>query len=226
MTVKVTAHSGFSGYEDNKLESILAASQLPIDCLEIDVRLTKDRVAVLEHDDCIAEGGIFISQSRFEDLPSHVLTVEKVLTILSPTSIHINFDIKDIKVIPILHRLIVGYGYKKRHHLTGLDADLACLVKKAYPELIVFINEHGYTKTKEDLLKNLEEGYKLSNCDGFNIHYCALSQEIIDLKNKYHIPLSVWTVDNIKDIKMCATLGVDRLTTNNIEAFLEGAANS
>ena len=67
----ITAHSGFDGTEPNTVESAVIGIEAGADFIEVDVRATKDNIAVSFHDEIITAGsrGSFrISDLTFAEL--------------------------------------------------------------------------------------------------------------------------------------------------------------
>ena len=80
--IYVAAHRGHSAkYPENTMPAFKAAIALGVDRIETDVRITKDGVLVLIHDDLLATGGTMLAAYHL---------VQK----LNPKKVYINFIIE------------------------------------------------------------------------------------------------------------------------------------
>ena len=97
-------------YKENTIKALTTSYNTPyIDGIELDVRLTKDDVIVLSHDNI--HNGKLINKTKYEKL--NIDKLEDLLKELSDKK-KIVIDIKEEnkKIIDILYKIIKNYNYK------------------------------------------------------------------------------------------------------------------
>ena len=214
MRTLLCAHSGYDGYKDNSIDSITGVLDVNPDYFEVDVRLTKDYIPVICHDDVF--DGRSIKNSSADELPDGIARLRQVLEICKPSDIKINFDIKDPRSIPFVAKLIDDFGYSDRHIFTGLDFPLAVLVKKAYRDLTIFLNADNYSVASGQECKYLFRQCIDNNIDGLNLYYLQINKAFLDCKKQFNLPVCVWTVNDIDAIIDLAGKNIDMITTREV----------
>lgn len=116
---------------ENTLASLLAARELGADGVEFDVRLTRDGVAVLYHDETLDR--LHGLPRRVADLtwaelrsltaagPAPVAALAEVLEALSP-DLYLDVEIKDPRAAPHVARLLVARGRAGRVAVSCFEA--------------------------------------------------------------------------------------------------------
>ncbi len=115
MTLKlpqIIGHRGCAGYApENTLESIHTAADMGIECVELDVKLTKDYVPIIFHDDTLertTNGFGLVAETLYKDLKHleagswfansfsglKIPTLEEVLDVLIDRDIGLNLELK------------------------------------------------------------------------------------------------------------------------------------
>ena len=205
----ITAHAGAFDTPDNTLESVQAALDNNVDVVEIDVRQRPDGTVVMGHDIIVTN--------------SDGVEVSSVFRLIKDEDIYINLDIKEMKVLPELHKLIVKYALTDRAFLTGIEYFQAKNVPENCPDVDYYINyvpsrikifSDDYQKKIIDLLE--ETGAIGINC---NPRYaCRTLAEVLH-KNGYK--LSVWTVDKEYQMKRALVNKPDNITTHHCDKLRE-----
>lgn len=95
----IIAHRGASGYaKDNSLEAFLLAAKQGADIVEMDVRVTKDQVLVLNHANHISRlrRGLKVSSKTYQELKDMGLTFPKLSDVIKllPKHTFIDLDLK------------------------------------------------------------------------------------------------------------------------------------
>ncbi len=115
----IIAHRGASGEaEDNSLEAFLLAAKQGADMIEMDVRVTKDQVLVLNHNDRLKRfhPGLKISSKTYHELIAFGMKFPKLEEVLEalPPHILINLDLKSTLMDLALKELINRKKLEKR----------------------------------------------------------------------------------------------------------------
>ncbi len=167
--VKVVAHRGSHAvHPENSLSAIKESIKNNIDIIEVDLRLTKDSVFVLMHDEKIdrtTTGKGLLKDFDFEDLNdfkllfNNVATSEQIPTLSqalelagNKTIINLDLKFKDLRSIKKLVRKISETGSEKNIILSIRDIDLIPKIFAYNPE----INIMPVVTKKRDIRKVLE----------------------------------------------------------------------
>ena len=207
----LTAHSGCDGTAPNSREYLLYALQSGADALEVDVR-RQGETLVLSHDAPTAEP----------------LTLREAFSLLPPEK-QINCDLKTAGLEEAVYCLAKEYGLENRLIFTGeVDPRLFTGENIPFPEVRWFANinniEPGLeqridTMPPEDarkaLLDVLQQLTGLRTA-GVNWHY-SHAQRVWQEARALGLGISVWTVDDEKDLRQFLSLNPTNLTTNRIQ---------
>lgn len=115
----VIAHRGASTYEEqNTLEGILLSAKQGADMIEMDVRITKDQILVLHHNNRLklTKPKLKISSLTYQELTDHgynLPTLKEVIEKL-PDTVLINLDLKSPTMDLALKTLISKKNIEKR----------------------------------------------------------------------------------------------------------------
>lgn len=151
----VAGHRGYAAaYPENTLLSFYEAIKLGVDMLEFDIRLSKDRVAMIIHDEKVdrtSNGQGFVAEmtcgelkkfdfgikkdKRFEGLK--IPTFEEFCEMIVPfKELLLNIEIKtsptDIEATDEIMRIITRYGYTKNSIINSFDANVVAYAKDKY----------------------------------------------------------------------------------------------
>lgn len=227
---KIWAHRGASGYApENTLEAFRMAIEMGADRVELDAQFTKDRQLVVIHDetiDRVSNGHGKVVDYTLEELkhftfnkmhPEYkdckIPTLEEVLTLMKPTGMTVNIELK------------TGVNF-----YDGIEDSVLRMVDRLQmQEQVIYssFNHYSVMKVKE-LCPDAHVGFLY--CDG-TLHMAEYAREnqaealhpflnnmqYIDLIpdcKEMGINLHVWTVNDKKDMERMAELGVDAIITN------------
>ena len=200
----ICAHTGAFDTPDNSIESIEAAIKGGADALEVDVRQRPDGTVVMGHD-------IITTNSAGVEL-------ETAFSIIEKSDIKVNLDIKDIKCLDELYKLVKAHKLEKRVFLTGIEIFQAEDAKEHCPELEYYIN---YIPNR---LKIFSEDYQVkiltmleeTGAVGINCNHTYASRTLSEVLHKNGYKLSVWTVDKEFQMKRALINEPDNITTKKV----------
>lgn len=199
----ITAHTGAFDTEDNSIEYVKAAIANNVDILEIDVRCRPDGTIAIGHDELASNSdGVLVSD---------------VFDLVKPTSIRINLDIKEDESLAELQRLIEKYDMFDQVFLTGIKLEDVEYVKRDCQGVSYYVN---YPPSK---LKIKSEKYqqeylnviKETGAIGINCNHKDGSKTLSELLHNNGYLLSLWTVDDEKNLKRVLLFAPDNITTHN-----------
>lgn len=237
----ITAHCGSMNTIDHTLDSVQTGLRLGADVVEEDVRVTKDGIPVLAHDDeWVTVDGmkVSISQMTFEELRElqyevthgeqretiRICRLEDMLPLIHASGKVVNLDLKVDESIEPVAALVKQYGMLEQAFLSGCEIDRAMLAERLNPEIRKLLNtDHNLFRTlpyREAMVKTCEDALAAS-CFGINIHYSIVNQELMAYTASLGLPVYVWTVNEEDLMVQYADLGVASITTRNVTALVE-----
>ena len=231
----ITAHEGCEGSPSNTLESVQAGINAGADIIEVDVRSTKDSIAVLSHCSFIeTKSGNKrpISEYLFDDLlkmeknneiafeqPDGKITkLVEVFELIRSSNRILNLDVKDDESIDPLINVVKNEDMLDYVFISGCERIRASYLKKNYPEFQVLFNvgeslsklaEMDYLSSVRTICRHATQ----AGCCGINIPYQFCSEELVNYAHLRFLPVSVWTIDNTDKMKEYLNMKVYSITT-------------
>ena len=229
--IYLTAHRGVNAKAP---ENTIPAYQLAIDmgyyAVETDVRQTKDGVWVISHNDNIGKwynGKVNISETTYEDLLQYkvkqghglrkygtlrIPTLEAYLDLFVGTEARPQIEIKDPKMdgIPALLDMVAAKGLAKQAMIISFDLEQLRFIREQSPDIELWYLCNEITDTVIDEAKSLGGNVWIS-CN-FQKNTVETMQASIDAG----IPVSMWTVDSVKDAKTPYDAGFRYMETDRL----------
>lgn len=218
----ITAHSGCNGTADNSREYLLHAMELPVDAFEVDVRRDAGGALFLSHDPA-SEAVVFLADA-FEMLHGHP---EK----------KINCDLKQSGLERDVVELAQKYGVENQLIFTGrVNPELFVKGKAVFPQVLWFANLEVFRPEAE---KRIEEGMEeeaarealqqvlleMKGYEAAGINWSfEIAERIWERAKELGTGISVWTVNEERDLKIWLERDVENITSRNI-AGLFGCKN-
>lgn len=209
----ITTRSSVFNASDNSIEAVKKAIEYDADAIELDIRQRPDGTVVMGRD-------IIPTNSNGVELKS-------VFEVVKDEKIILNLDIKEIKLLPALHDLIVEYDMADRVFLTGIEEWNANDVVEFCPDVEFYVN---YLPSRIKIFsadyqqKILDLLVRTGAC-GINCSNANASRTLSDLLHDNGYKLSVWTVDKMYDMKRALVNKPDNITTSYPDALKEIIAN-
>ena len=229
--VKMVAHRGLSGIEkENTNAAFVAAGNRSYFGVETDIRIAKDGNVVIMHDDGsgrVAKDNLIVSECTYDALGSIILDdidgaqgrndlriplFSDYLSICKKYGKKCVVELKPIftedelkKIINIVNEfdyldnvIFIAFGIENLITLRGL------LPNQPAQWLVC--------EWKEEYLSKLKE-YNLD----LDIHYNAVTKELVDMLHSNGIEINCWTCDIAEDADKLIECGVDYITSNILE---------
>lgn len=234
----IMAHRGASGFApENTMAAFKKALESDADCIELDVRLTKDGVPVVIHDSHIKRtsngGKQFIHDLTLAELKTYdfgawfspeytgerIPTLEEVLQLIQSCEMQLNIEIKNGPIIPDdLEEKVLDlvYKYNVNHRVMYSSFDhmrlqkIYALDRTAKIGLVFHIN-----------LINLFSYVDRIGIDVFSIHpnYFYITSDMVQQAHNRGIKVNTYTLDDPAWAKKYKDMGVDGLITNRLLNF-------
>ena len=211
ITPTVTAHAGSMGTADNTPESFKAALGFPVDYLEADVRFTPEGNVYLSHDALTPA-----QQSR-------AMRLEDLLELAAPRSpVRLNLDLKECSSVREMARLVAAAGMASRVILTGVTRDVVSRVREEADGLPYMLNASPGPLQRFTArgAASLVEAIRSCGACGLNTHHSLLSGRLAAAVSSAGLAVSVWTVDDEREMHRMLRLPVDNVTTHRVDRLL------
>lgn len=221
----ITAHTGCMGHPDHSLESLQAALTLGADIYEDDIRLTRDGVLVLAHDEEIAlpDGSCGnLAEMTLKELEvgssAPFPTLQDVLEQIREAGKIMNLDIKTDSALEPLSALVEQMGMTEQVFLSGCTYATAVKAGRYAPHIrrLLNVNIDSFRSMHygEAIIQACAEGRE-AGCFGLNVPYQVVRQELLDAVRRNGLDIYVWTVTEVDDMRRLAQWGVDSITTRD-----------
>jgi glycerophosphoryl diester phosphodiesterase len=231
----ITAHAGCMGTVPNSRESIEAAFSSGADIVEVDVRATRDGVAVLAHDESLdlRNGGkALVRDLSWKELqgsailpPGGMLRLESLFSLVgglgvaraAGKSVLLNLDIKEVPALPAAGALVQDRDMADAVVFSGLDRAGIEAAREELPGLRYFFNADevlplaGASDAQITAACSLALEY---GCCGINLEWTRASFALMVQAGERKIPIALWTVDREEDMRVALAYGPDSVTTN------------
>ncbi|MFC7258189.1 glycerophosphodiester phosphodiesterase [Streptomyces lutosisoli] len=218
--VTAVAHRGAPyRVRENTIDSLRSALQLGADAVEIDVRLTRDGVPVLLHDETL-------KRLWEQDRPLRSLSSDEVRGLTAggvPTLVEALKETEDSRIMVDLPgepdgravRRIVDVirecGAQERvYYCAGARAMLA--VRAADPAAEIALTWTSVAPPRPALLEAVRPRW-------LNYRFGLVNRELAARVHRDGYLLSVWTPDTRRSMRRLLDMGVDSITTNRIDAL-------
>lgn len=236
----ITAHSGCMNTLDNTLLSVEAGLRFGADVVEEDVRVTKDGIPVLAHDDVwntIDSGECRISQLTWEELSKleiivthgernesmRICRLEEMLPLIKASGKIVNLDLKVDESIEPVAALVKKHDLLEHVILSGCERDRALKAQQMHPELRKLLNADArlfLSMEYQNAIAQTCQDAVTASCFGININYRFVLPELLDYAAANNLPIFVWTVDDEIQMEQFVNMGVASITVRNVEALV------
>jgi glycerophosphoryl diester phosphodiesterase len=229
------------GTLDNTLLSVETGLTLGTDIVEEDVRVTKDGVPVLAHDDVwetVDGRSCSVSALTYAELSELTIAVqhggrtetmrfcplEPVLPLVKAAGKVVNLDLKVDDSIEPVADLVRRYGLGEQAILSGCERERALLAQRSHPELRKLLNVETnlfLTLPYEEAMARTCSDALAASCIGLNVNYRLVRQELMDYAAARELAVYVWTVNEPELMEQFVRLGVHSITARNVQALVQ-----
>ena len=198
-----TAHTGCCGTEDNSLEAIKVGIEHGVDIVEFDLYFNNENIAVLSHD--APKGNEVTLDEAFELIATY-------------NDIKVNVDVKLCNDnLHVVYDLAEKYDITDRIFFTGVNLEDVETVKKECPEVDYYLNYDVKKESKQtpEYLNELVGIVKDNGAVGINFNKDSATKELVDTFHNNGLLVSIWTVNEEKDMYKILYFAPDNITTRN-----------
>ena len=198
-----TAHTGCCGTADNSLEAIKVGIENDADIVEFDLFFNNENVAVLSHD----------------KPKGNEVTLDEAFKLISTyENVQVNVDVKLCNNnLHIVYDLAEKYNITDRIFFTGINIEDVETVKKECPTVSYYLNYEVKKENKQtpEYLNDLVKIVKDSGAVGINFNKDSATKALVDTFHKNDLLVSIWTVNEEKDMQKILYFAPDNITTRH-----------
>lgn len=217
----------------NSIQSVIEGIRAGADIIEVDIRSTKDGAVVLLHDgELMTSAGIRrVQDLTFKELNQQTLDrkvtlLEEVIPFIKEKHRVINLDVKEDQAIDPMIRTIETFNMRDHVIITGCEKDRAAYLKNTYRDYQVLLNAstslyHSLQGDVQTFIQATIRDAIAASCCGININYQLCTDELLNAAKLRGLPVLVWTIDYVQDMKRFLNMGVYSITTNKVKALYE-----
>lgn len=218
----VVAHRGASGYEpENTIRAVERAIDMGADAVEVDVRLSKDKVPVVIHDETIdrtTDGSGRVDNYTVQQLKSFDAGRGEKIPLLSEVldvvrgRICLLLELKEVDVSKYVLDLVENRNMLNQVMFISFHEEALKNIAQANPKTYRGLI---YAKPEEFILKARNLG-----CVAIMPHYRLASLKTVEFAHRFNLKVNVWTVDDLETVGELVKRGVDSITTNKPDLIL------
>ena len=226
----VTAHTGCMGMPEHSEESLHAALALGADIYEDDIRVTRDGMLVLAHDDevVLADGNHgSISSLTLDELNAGLLQpiplLEPMLRQIGAAGKTMNLDIKMPASLEPVFQMLTRLQMTDQAFLSGCEYEVAMEANRYgnnVPKLLNVNVDSFRTLDYAEAVKQACHEARSADCFGLNMPYVLIRPELMETAEREQLKVYAWTVTDASDMARLAGLGVASITTRNVAGLM------
>lgn len=238
---QIIGHRGVAAYApENTLESIHTAADMGVEWVELDVKLTKDQVPIIFHDDTLertTNGSGPVAETMFEDLRQleagswfsdrftgiKIPTLEEAIDVLLERDLGFNLEIKPCP------------GREKETAEVALD--VLSNIWDDHERLLISSFQHVCLETAQDMAhewarglliggdempENWENLAKYLEVETVHIGSRLLTRELVEAVNDEGYAVLTYTVNDSHEARKFQIWGVDTLFSDQPDVIQEG----
>lgn len=212
MTV-IIAHRGASrAAPENTTEAYVLAGAMGADMVELDVRITSDRAAVVHHDPVLPDGRPLVELASRE-LPSHIPSLDEAIAACAGMSVNVeiknsadecDFDVERSQIGVVIDRLATT---PQRFLLSSFDPGT---IARAKIECPVMPTAQLSDECGETLIRSVAS----AGHQAVHPRVDTVARPMVAVAHSLGLAVNVWTCDDPERMAELISWGVDGICTN------------
>lgn len=216
--IKVLGHRGAPALEpENTLRSFKKAIELGVDQIELDVHFSKDGELMVIHDEKLnrtTNGNGFVKDFTLAELKKldagkgeETPTLQEVIELVRDKDVFLQVELKELNMEKHILDLIQKNNFEEK----------VMIISFLHRELRKIKELNSRIKTGIligrrfiDPLKRLRE----VKADAASMRHTLVSKRLVEKLHRNNIELTVWVVNELKDVRRMVDLGVDIIGTD------------
>lgn len=225
--MKIIGHRGAAGIEpENTLKAIKRGIEIGVDAVEFDVRMTKDGILILFHDERLERLTNAKGFVRDIDLPSlkklrvkgePIPTLDEALKFLKNTDKNFLVELKEVDTIDKVIDTINSHGLRDKAILISFYHQILPRAKEVGFKIgTIFVCRPFKI---EDMYKSFIPDYILPRIDMIDL-------ELVEEAHKLGIEVIAWVVNTLEDMSKMKQLKVDWIATDYPDKIIKSFKQS
>ncbi|MBS7609730.1 glycerophosphodiester phosphodiesterase [Candidatus Bathyarchaeota archaeon] len=221
--IQVIGHRGAAAYEpENTLRSFRRALEIGVHAVELDVHLSKDGRVVVIHDptvDRTTNGHGYVRDLSFEDLSKldagmgeRIPLLEEVIDLVKDKAI-LQIELKGEGTEEPVLRILEEKGFLDRVVLTSFFHNRVKKAKELKPLIKTGVLFVGRPLDPIHIVR-------VAKADAIHINYLTVDKELVEEIHRAGIKVTVWNVDEPRNIDRMIDFGVDAIGSNKPDIVL------
>lgn len=236
--IELTAHRGFSlNYPENTMSAFIAAKNLGVDFIELDVQQTKDKEIVIMHDKSLKRvagidknvweltleelkrldvGSSFKKEFKSETIP----TLKEVVLWAKENNMRLNIELKPtgkedefeknvIQILKDANYTENSYIASQVYSVLEKTKKIDTNIKTIYVASVFYGDFHAFL-----------------DADEFSLEASNITSSLVNTLHKEGKKIYAWTINSEEIMRKMIELKVDNIITDNIELAKNTLANS
>jgi len=216
--IKVLGHRGAPAYEpENTLASFKKAIELGVDQIELDLRFSKDSKLVVIHDeklDRTTNGKGLVREFTLAELKKldagkgeKIPTLQEVIDLIRDKGIFLQIELKESNMQRHLLDLIQKNNLEERVMIISFLHEELRKIKELNPNIKtgILIGQKSI-----DPLERLRQ----VRADAVSMRHTLVNKRLVERLHQNNIELTVWVVNEPRDVRRAINLGVDIIGTD------------
>ena len=216
--IKVLGHRGAPAYEpENTLASFKKAIELGVDQIELDLRFSKDSKLVVIHDeklDRTTNGKGLVREFTLAELKKldagkgeKIPTLQEVIDLIRDKGIFLQIELKESNMQRHLLDLIQKNNLEERVMVISFLHEELRKIKELNPNIKtgILIGQKSI-----DPLERLRQ----VRADAISMRHTLVNKRLVERLHQNNIELTVWVVNEPRDVSRAIELGVDTIGTD------------
>lgn len=225
----IIGHRGASAVApENTIAAFRAAIAAGADGIEFDVRLTRDGVPVIIHDNSLYRTARLphriagVTWSELQQIDDTVPSLEQLFTLFEQNDLGLYLEMKSdtpAEHVPLAKaccRLIRQYSFRERLMIECFDLNALALVKNIDSDIkTAALFQQSLVPRQRVIEKALAIG-----ASAIALHHRLASEPLVQKGKDAGLHVAVWTVDDPAWVERAKATGIDALITNDPAAML------
>jgi glycerophosphoryl diester phosphodiesterase len=219
----VVAHRGASGYEpENTLRAVRRALEMGVDAVEVDVRLSRDGVPVVIHDETVdrtTNGRGLVRSMSVEELRRLDAGKGERIPLLSEVLEEVKgrcvlfAELKEVDAAEPALKLVEAAGMLDSVLFISFEQEALAAVKRLAPRSHVGLI---YAKPSDGIVAAKHLG-----CEFVLPHYRLATEKAVAFAHRMGLLVVAWTVDDAETAAELKRRGVDGIASNYPDRILK-----
>ena len=216
--IKVLGHRGAPAYEpENTLASFKKAIELGVDQIELDLRFSKDSKLVVIHDeklDRTTNGKGLVREFTLAELKKldagkgeKIPTLQEVIDLIRDKGIFLQIELKESNMQRHLLDLIQKNNLEERVMVISFLHEELRKIKELNPNIKTGV------LIGQKLIDPLER-LRQVRADAVSMRHTLVNKRLVERLHQNNIELTVWVVNEPRDIRRAIKLGIDIIGTD------------